>query len=88
MSTPLPRDEDGFIETSAKYGEGWLVRITYNTDPDGNWVDFEDNSNETLHGPFDDQAEAMSWIEAYPDGDKDIKDMDIICFNRGRPVTA
>jgi hypothetical protein len=85
---PLPRDEDGFIETSAAYGMQWAVRITYNTDPEGVWVEWEDNSNVTLHGEFDSPELAMQWIEAYPDGDKDVKDMDVIGINRVRPVTA
>ena len=92
MSTqPLPTDEDGHIETSASYGQHYLVRITYNTDPEGNWVDGNiDDSNQTLHGPFFTQDEAETWIIAYPDGDKDVCDMDVICFNRVRPdeVTA
>jgi len=82
----LPRNSDGDIITSAEFGETHAVRITYNTDPDGKWVDFEDDSNQTLHGPFESEAEAMQWLEAYPDGDKDIKDMDIITINRVRPV--
>ena len=82
----LPRDEDGYIQTSASYGELFAVRVTYNTDPDGKWVDFEDNSNVTLHGTFDSAELAMQWIEAYPDGDKDVKDMDVININRVRPV--
>lgn len=85
-TTPLPRDEDGHIKTSAEFGEMHAVRITYNTDPEGNWVEFEDNSNVTLHGTFDTEAEAMEWMIAYPDGDKDVKDMDVICINRVRPV--
>lgn len=85
---PLPRDEDGEVVTSAEFGMMWAVRITYNTDPEGVWVEFEDNSNVTLHGDFDTPDLAMVWIEAYPDGDKDIKDMDVVGINRVRPVTA
>lgn len=82
----LPRDDDGFIETSASFGECWAVRITYNTDPDGNWVTEDDYSNVTLHGTFDTQEEADEWLQAYPDGDKDVKDMDLIVINRVRPA--
>jgi hypothetical protein len=84
----LPRDEDGNIETSAAYGLQWAVRITYNTDPEGVWVEWEDNSNVTLHGCFDTEEQANEWLIAYPDGDKDVKDMDVIGINRVRPVTA
>jgi hypothetical protein len=83
---PLPRSDDGDIITSAEFGTLYAVRVTYNTDPEGVWVEFEDNSNFTLHGGFDSRDEAESWLEAYPDGDKDVKDMDIIVMNRVRPA--
>jgi hypothetical protein len=84
--TPLPTDEDGHIQTSAEYGETHLVRITYNTDPEGKWVDGTiDASNQTLHGPFESKDEAESWIIAYPDGDTDVADMEIIVLNKVRP---
>jgi hypothetical protein len=83
---PLPRDADGDIITSAEFGMLWAVRITYNTDPEGKWVEFEDNSNVTLHGEFDSQDLAMQWMIGYPDGDTDVKDMDIVGINRVRPV--
>jgi len=83
---PLPRDEDGFINCSAEFGETFAVRVTYNTDPDGNWVDDDDYSNYTLHGGDMTQEEAEEWIEAYPDGDRDLKDIDIININRVRPA--
>ena len=82
----LPRDEDGDIVTSAQFGETWLVRIFYNTDPEGKWVEYDDWGNVTLHGEFSSQEEAEAWLEAYPDGDKDVKDMDVILVNRVRPV--
>ena len=84
----LPRNTEGDIVTSAEFGEAYLVRVTYNTDPEGNWVDDDNYDNVTLHGPFDTEDEAMLWIEAYPDGDRDLKDIDVINFNRVRPVTA
>lgn len=81
----LPRDNDGQIITSASFGEAWFVRIFYNTDPEGEWVEEGDWSNVTLHGPFNTRKEADEWMEAYPDGDRDLKDMDIILVNRVRP---
>lgn len=69
---------------SASFGESWAVRITYNTDPDGNWVEDDDYSNVTLHGPFDTVEEATEWMETYPDGDRDLKDMDLVVINRVR----
>jgi hypothetical protein len=85
MSVPLPRDEDGFVITSASYGELWAVEIIYNTDPEGNWVDDDDYSNRTLHGPLT-RAEAEEWMDAYPDEDRDLKDMNIVVMNAVRPV--
>lgn len=69
-------------EHSAIFGQGWLVRITYNTDQNGAWVADDDYSNITLHGPFDTVEEAQEWMNRYPDGDRDLKDMDAICFNK------
>jgi hypothetical protein len=87
MSTaPLPRDTEGDIVTSAEFGLTWLVRIFYNTDPEGVWVEEGDWSNVTLHGEFTSQEEAEAWMEAYPDGDRDLKDMDVIAVNRVRPA--
>jgi hypothetical protein len=83
----LPRDTEGDIVTSAQFGETWLVRIFYNTDPEGTWVEEGDWTNVTLHGEFSSSEEAEAWLEAYPDGDKDVKDMDIILVNRVRPAT-
>lgn len=78
--------EDGNLNTSAEFGEAYLVRITYNTDPEGKWVDGTiDDSNQTLHGPFETVAEGMAWIESYPDGDTDVADMDVIVINKVRP---
>ena len=88
-TSPLPRSDDGFIETSAEFGTHWMVEITYNTDPDGKWVDEDDFSNKTFHGPFDSEDEAVAWMEAYPDGDTDVRDMNTAVLNRVRPaVTA
>jgi len=85
-TNPLPRDEDGFVKTSAEFGMAFFVRITYNSDTDGKKVDYEDWSNVTLHGPIDDFSEAEQWMQDYPDGDKDVKDMDVITVNRVRPA--
>lgn len=85
-TTPLPRTADGTIETSASFGMSTtaIVRVTYNTDVDGAWVDEDDHSNQTFHGPFADLDEAQAWMEAYPD-DTDVKDMDAITLNAVRP---
>jgi len=83
---PLPRDEDGIITCSAEFGVLYAVRVTYNTDTEGNWVADDDYSNFTLHGDFDSAEHAAVWMESYPDGDKDLKDMDVITINRVRPV--
>src|SRR3954468_14595853 len=82
---PLPR-EDGFIITSASFGELWLVEVTYNTDPEGKWVEDDDYENRTLHGPFYSTEEAEAWVDAYPDGDRDLKDMRVLNMNAVRPV--
>lgn len=85
MSIPLATDEDGHINCSAEFGMSPLVavRVTYNTDPEGNWVADDNYENFTLHGPMT-RAEADLWIQAYPDGDRDLKDMDVIEFNEVR----
>jgi hypothetical protein len=85
-TTPLTAvAEDGNLDTSASFGHLHLVRITYNTDPEGAWVDDADYGNVTLHGPFETEDEAMAWMEAYPDGDTDVKDMDVVVINKVRP---
>jgi hypothetical protein len=81
---PLPRDEDGFIKISAEYGEHYIVAVTYNRDADGHWVDFEDYSCKTLHGPMS-WEEAEQWVIDYPE-DKDLKDIEIWTLNRVRPA--
>lgn len=82
----LPRHEDdGRINTDASFGELWFVEITYNTDPDGNWVDEQDYTNRTLHGPFFSEDEAQAWSDAYPE-DKDVKDWDIYYVNSARSL--
>lgn len=81
----LPTDDEGHIITSAIFGMQWLVEVVYNTDPDGNWVDDDDYSNKTLHGPFVSEDEAVQWIDAYPDGDRDLKDISVLGMNAVRP---
>jgi hypothetical protein len=82
----LPRDEDGFVQTSASYGDLWHVRITYYTDFDGRKVDpGKEELPETFHGPFETQEEAVEWVEAYPDGDTDIEDIVVGVLNKVRP---
>lgn len=86
MTKPLPRNEYGEIDTSAAYGESWLIEITYNTDPEGKWVDGSvDDSNVTLHGPFVDKDEAEAWMIAYPE-DTDVYDMRVLNMNGVRPA--
>lgn len=88
MSTPLPRTEDGFLDTSAAYGTSWMVEIIYNTDTENKWVGGDsDDSNRTYHGPFT-ESEAREWMESYPD-DTDVYDMCMMVLNNVRPaVTA
>ena len=57
-----------------------LVRIFYNTDAEGVWIDADSLAEEdlptTYHGPFDTIHDAISWMENdYPDGDTDVYDM-------------
>lgn len=82
----LPHDEDGHVNTSAEFGEGYVVEIHYNTDFDGRQIDpGKEEHPRTLHGDFKDLEEAMAWMEGYPDGDTDIYDMTAIVMNRVRP---
>jgi len=84
--TDLPRTEHGEIDTSAAFGEAWMVHIQYNTDHDGREIDPEHEEwPETYHGIFETQQEAADWCNAYPDGDTDIHDMYVKCMNRVRP---
>lgn len=83
----LPRDDDGFVVTSADFGQHYLVRISYNTDFDGRQIDpGKEEYPQTFHGPFDSEAEAVEWMESYPDGDTDIAEMESIVANRVRPA--
>lgn len=82
--SPLPRDEDGNVETSAIYGQWVGVKVTYNTDPEGTWVDEDDWSNQTLHGPFADEAEAVAWMNDYCPDDTDIKEVETFVLNAVR----
>jgi hypothetical protein len=61
--------------------EKWVVETFYNTDPDGKWVDYDDWSNVTLHGPFDTPEQAEHFLQDFQADDKDVKDME------ARPVT-
>jgi hypothetical protein len=85
-SRTLPKNEYGEIITSANYGYATLVKVLYNTDVDGKWVgdNVENDHPYTLHGPFENPAEANEWIEAYPD-DTDVFDMEVILMNKVRP---
>jgi hypothetical protein len=87
MTTDLPRDTDGHINTSAEFGEDYMVRIVWSTDPEGNPVDEDDNSNETFHGTFASQQEAADWVNAYPEFEE-IRDIYVWNINRVRPRTS
>lgn len=57
----------------------WYVTITWNTHPDGTWVEettTEEDWPRCHYGPFVDQGAATHWMEdVYPDGDTDVEDM-------------
>ncbi len=78
----LPLTEEGFVNCSAEFGHHYVVVVTYNTNPKGEWVPFEDHSNQTWHGPMD-LEEAQRWIKDYPE-DTDIKDIEIGVMNKVR----
>jgi hypothetical protein len=83
----LPRNEHGEIDTSAAYGEQWMVKIEYNTDFDGREIDpGKEEYPVTFHGVFYSLQEAADWMNAYPDGDTDIADMTAQCINAVRPT--
>lgn len=84
ITTPLPRTESGHIDTSARFGEVVLVRVTYNTDPTGAPVDETDDSNFTLHGPFRDTDEAVEWMNDHAPDDTDIREVETIVANAVR----
>lgn len=80
----LPRDEDGII-TDASFGDAFMVQIEYTTDFDGRVIDpDQEDYVRTFHGPFDTEAEAKEWLEAYPDFDE-MHDMTVIVLNKVRP---
>jgi hypothetical protein len=86
MTTPLEAvAEDGNLSTSAEFGVMWCVRVFYNTDPEGNWVEDDDYLNYTLHGPFETEAEAGVFLQHFMEDDTDVKDMDVIVINKVRP---
>lgn len=70
------------IETSAIFGADWIVEIEYTTDFDGREIDpqVEDYAR-TLHGTFTTQAEAVAWLEAYPEF-TEVHEMRAININR------
>lgn len=59
----------------------YVVETIYNTDAKGKWVDFDDHSNRTLHGPFDTEADADEFMSTFLEDDTDVKDMTRICIN-------
>ena len=80
----LPRTSDGFVDTSAAYGHGYAVEVTYTTDYDGRPLDDGEEAR-TLHGPFGSQAEAKAWVEDAPDAD-DVEDYAVVTLNGVRPA--
>lgn len=85
-TTPLPRDEDGEIVTSAEFGESYLVRIEWNTDFDGRAIDpGKEEYPASYYGPFLSEDEAVEWMNAYPE-DTDVYDMTSIVCNNVRPT--
>lgn len=82
----LPRDEDGHIQTSAEYGEMWMVHIQWSTDFDGREIDPEHEEwAETFHGPFYSPQEAADWCNAYPEF-TEIHDIYVKNMNQVRPT--
>lgn len=65
--------------------EQYFVEILYNSDPDGKWVDDDDWSNRTLHGPFASEDAAHTWLDTRTDGDRDVKDVTIGILNKADP---
>lgn len=82
--TELPLNEYGAIDTSSSFGHSVIIEVTYNTDPEGKWVDDDNYENRTLHGPFSNEDEAQAWMNDYPD-DTDVKDMTTLVLNAVRP---
>ena len=80
----LPRDEDGFVNTSAEFGETFAVEVTYTTEHDGSVPSTDSPTPRTVHGPFVSEEEALAWIEDYPDAD-DVDDFLVLPLNSVRP---
>lgn len=86
MTKPLPRSDEGDVQTSAEYGEALLVKIEWNTDFDGREIDPEKEAYPaTFHGEFFSPEEAQEWMDAYPE-DTDVHDMFTVPLNRVRPA--
>jgi hypothetical protein len=84
-TAPLPVDDEGFIMTSAEFGQSAMVIVEYNTDFDGREIDpAKEEHPRTFHGPFTDMDEASKWMDAYPD-DTDVHDMTAVPLNNVRP---
>lgn len=67
-------------------GDTYFVEIIYNTDPEGARVGDNDDSNRTLHGPFDDEQVALAWMDARTDGDTDVRDVTVGILNKADPA--
>jgi hypothetical protein len=85
LPIPLPRDEDGFIKTSAEYGETWIVKIEWTEDFDGRPIDIEkEDYAVTYHGVFYSPQEAADWVNAYPEF-TEVHDYYVLNMNSVRP---
>ena len=83
---PLPRNSDGNPDTSASYGEAWMVEVEYNTDWDGRVIDpKEEVYPRTFHGPFFTEAEATEWMDHFMPDSTDIHDIRVSVLNLVRP---
>lgn len=59
----------------------WVIETTYNTDPEGKWVEYDDWTNRTLHGPFATEEEGMAFMQDFQADDTDVKEMLLIYVN-------
>ena len=76
------------ISYNAEWGHAWIVDVEYNTEADGTQVPEGEPGPHTLHGPFDTEAEAVEWLQNYPE-DTDVYDITLGVINKVEPkVTA
>jgi hypothetical protein len=73
------------VETSAIFGQDWMVEIEWSTDFDGRLIDPEVEAYaRTFHGTWPTEQEAVAFMNAYPE-DTDVHDMRAIQINRASP---